>query len=375
MAEPGDPRPRRIQRLRRSFRRLRVDAALITGASNVTWLTGFTGDSSALLLTRDAALFLTDGRYTEQAEHETSGLEIVRRKRGMMDLAARQTRRLGVRRLGIESSHMSVASHVLLVRSAGGTEVKPMDAAVERLRQVKDATEKQRIREAIHIAEQAFAQVRQAVRPGRTEKELARMLEAAMTDLGAECPAFPTIVAAAERTSLPHAQPTDRAIESGDAVLFDWGARRNGYASDLTRMLYVDTIASFYARVHPQVLEAQRRALRAARPGLTADSLDRAARDFLKSKRRGKYFSHSLGHGIGLQVHEGPTISAMSRTELRPGMVFTVEPGVYLPGRGGVRIEDDVLVTGNGSQTLTSAPKSLRHSILRTRAQPGKRTG
>jgi Xaa-Pro aminopeptidase len=237
---------------------------------------------------------------------------------------------------------------------------------VEPHRQVKDGGEKRKILRAVRVAEEAFERIRAAVRPGRTERELANMLEAAMRDLGAESASFPPIVAVAERTSLPHARPTDREVASGDAILFDWGARVDGYCSDLTRMLYVDRITPFFARLHGMVHEAQRRALRMIKAGLSAKDIDGAARDFFKSKRRGKQFSHGLGHGIGLEVHEGPTVNHRSDSDLKLGMVFTVEPGLYLPGRGGVRIEDDVQVTRDGCRVLTSAPKSLQEAVLQT---------
>ena len=343
-----------------------MDAVLVTRARNVTYLTGFTGDDSALLLTRGQGALITDGRYTEQAAQETRGIEIVRRRRGLMAAAGRRAARAGVARLGIEAHAMTVAQRDELAGAAPHAAIISMGKAIEGQRQIKDADERRRIEEAVRVAEQAFARIRPAVRPGRTERELAHMLEAAMLDLGAEGPSFPSVVASGPRTSLPHAQPTDRRLRRGDAVLFDWGALKQGYRSDLTRMLFVGTISPFYARTYDLVYEAQRRALRRVKAGLTADKIDSAARGFLKSKRRAKYFSHGLGHGIGLDVHEAPALNGQSRTALKPGMIFTVEPGVYLPGRGGVRIEDDVLVTGDGSRVLSSAPKSLRQAIIGT---------
>ena len=360
------PHAARLVALRRALRVYGVDAFLVTGVHNLRYLTGFTGDDSALLATRDQAFFLTDGRYTEQAEHETTGIEILERKRGLMSLAARTSARLGVRRLGIEADHLSVASHTDLGCHAPGVEITPVRSVVEGIRQVKSAREVRLTAEAVRVAEMAFARVLPALRPGRTELELARMLEDAMRDLGAEGPSFPTIVAAAERSSLPHARPTTRRIRRGDAVLFDWGALRESYTSDLTRVVFVDTISPFFERIYGIVLHAQRRAIRRVQPGLTAETIDHAARDYLKSRRHGKHFNHGLGHGLGLEIHELPVINGRSKTILKPGMIFTVEPGVYLPGRGGVRIEDDVLVTRDGHHVLTSTPKSLRDMVVRT---------
>ena len=368
MAGKTDYPSRRISKLRRSFKRLGVDAALVTNVPNVTYLTGFTGDDSAVLVARDEAILITDGRYTEQAEGETRGLEIFQRKKGLMEAAGKNAARLKARALGVEAQAMTLAQHKDLRKHCGRTRTVALGPVVEEQRQVKDADETKRIKRAIRVAEEAFELIRASLRPGQSEREIAARLEAAMRDLGAEAPSFPTIVAINERTSLPHAQPTDRTLRSGDAVLFDWGARVNGYCSDLTRMLFVDTITPFYARIYDQVCQAQQKALIAIKAGLTTDTIDRAARDFLKSKRRGKHFSHGLGHGIGLEIHERPSVSARAATALKPGMIFTVEPGVYLPGRGGVRIEDDVLVRKDGCDVLTSLPKSLQYATLRARA-------
>ena len=201
--------------------------------------------------------------------------------------------------------------------------------------------------------------MRAEVRPGMTERQAAILLERRMQDLGAEAPAFPTICAAGPRASLPHATPTDRKIRPNEPVLFDWGARFGGYHSDLTRMVCWDRIPDAFKRLYTIVLDAQRRAIARLRPGRTAGQIDNAARAHLKAHRHGTHFGHGLGHGVGLDVHEAPGIRPGQDTALRAGMVFSVEPGVYLPGRRGVRIEDLALVTPNGRSVLTSLPKSL----------------
>ncbi len=360
------PHALRLARLRRDLARQKLDALLVTSEPDVRYLTGFTGNDSALLVTARHAFFLTDGRYTEQADQETRDLEILCRKRGMMELAGRTARRAGVKRLGFESRVLTVAQHEELGRQAPGVKLAPTTDMIENQRILKDPEEVDSIRRAVRVAEQAFLDIRPLIRPGRTEAELAHALNSAMIQLGADSPAFDTIVAFAERSSLPHARPTTRRLRSGDAVLFDWGARVGGYCSDLTRMVFVNIISPFYARVYGAVLEAQRRALRRAEAGIPAAEVDAAARDYLKSQRFGRRFSHGLGHGIGLQIHEAPALNARSTAKLKAGMVFTVEPGVYAPGRGGVRIEDDVLVRRSGIQLLTSAPKLLRDMVLRT---------
>jgi len=366
MPGPDDGVARRLAALRRLLRRRELDGLLVTGVHNVGYLTGFTGEDSAALFTADEAFFLTDGRYTEQASRETRGLAILQRRRGLMELAGRTAARLGLRRLGFEPDRLTVQQHTDLGRRARGVELVPQRGVIEEMRQVKEAGEIRVILKAIRIAEEAFGSIRAAIRPGRTERELAHMLDAAMVRLGADGAAFPTIVAAGERTSLPHARPTTRAIRSGDAVLFDWGARFECYTSDLTRTVFVDRISPFFEALYRVVLDAQRRALRSVRPGRTADRIDQAARDCIKAARHGKHFGHGLGHGTGREVHELPVLNARSKAVLRPRMVFTVEPGVYLPGRGGVRIEDDVLVTRDGCRVLTTTPKSLRDVIVRS---------
>jgi len=338
---------------------------LVTSAANCRYLSGFTGDDSSLLVSTDEACLLTDGRYTEQAAQETQGFEIIARRRGLMEWAGRTAKRLNLSRLGFEAHHLSVAQHEDLARG-GRIELCGQPRTIEQLRQKKDAAEIRKVERAVRVAEDAFLRIRPQVKPGRTERELAHMLDSAMWDLGAEGPSFPTIVAAGERSSLPHAKPTNRKIASGDAVLFDWGARVDSYTSDLTRVLFVDRISPVFEKIYGIVLDAQRRALRKVKTGLTADQIDRAARDAIKSRRHGKHFGHGLGHGIGLEIHELPVINGRSKTELKPGMIFTVEPGIYLPGRGGVRIEDDVLVTRGGGRVLTSMPKSLRDMVVRT---------
>jgi len=360
------PHALRLARLRRDLTRQKLDALLVTGEPDVRYLTGFTGNDSALLVTAKHAFFLTDGRYTEQAEQETRGVDILCRKRGMMELAGRTARRAGVKRLGFESRALTVAQHEELGRQAAGVELAPTADLIENQRILKDPEEVDSIREAVRVAEQAFLAIRPVIQPGRTEVELAHALNSAMIQRGADSPSFDTIVAFAERSSLPHARPTGRRLRNGDAILFDWGARVAGYCSDLTRMAFVNIISPFYVRVYGAVLEAQRRALSRARAGTPAAEVDAAARGYLKSQRLGKRFSHGLGHGIGLQIHEAPGLNDRSTAQLKAGMVFTVEPGVYVPGHGGVRIEDDVLVRRSGIQMLTSAPKLLRDMVLRT---------
>ena len=354
----------RRRRLIRKFRADGVDALLVTAAPNVYYLSGFRGEDSALLVTREEARLLTDSRFAEQAGQETAGIDIVVRKKGMMATAADQARRLDIGRLGVEARVMTLAQRSLLVERGRRLEVKPTHGWVEDLRVVKDAAEVAAIRRAAAIAAEAFERVLAGLTPGRTEIEVARELDRAMEDLGAEGPAFPTIVAAGERTSLPHARPTGRRIRRGEPVLVDWGARYEMYHSDLTRVVFVDRISPFFQRLYGLVLAAQRRAAAQVRPGRKAGRIDGVARTYLKAHRHGKHFGHGLGHGVGLEVHEAPSLHPGQEARLRAGMVITVEPGVYVPGRGGIRIEDLLLVTRKGRSSLAEIPKSLNASQI-----------
>jgi len=362
---------RNLKRLQSRFRRLGVDGLLVTNVHNVRYLSGFKGDDSALLVSSrsgdGASWLITDSRYTEQAGHETTGVTVVTRKRAsLMRAAGRLASRAGLGRLGFEADALTVKAHAELTRWTGKADLVPTEGEVGRLRTTKSRTEVAAIQRAIDLAERAFAEVRSLVRPGVTERQLAAALEHAMQRHGAEGPAFPTIVAAGERASLPHARPTERKISPGDGVLFDWGARVDFYNSDLTRMAFVGTLPRLLKGLYSLALRAQARALRRIRPGIAAGEVDRAARDCIREKRRGKYFGHALGHGVGLEVHEAPTVRSGAEAELRPGMVFTVEPGIYVPGKAGVRIEDMVLVTRSGCRVLTSTPKSINDMLIRT---------
>jgi len=341
-----------------------ADGLLVTCRENVRYLSGFTGQDSALLLWPGGATLITDGRYLEQAEAETRGLRVLARQRDMMAFVGRTARREGIHRLGVEAKALTLAQAESLKKALGRVEMVSTRGLVEELRRVKDRGEVALIRRAIRIAEEAFRQTLARLRPGLTERDAARILEHAMMDLGAEGPAFPTIVAAGDRTSLPHATPTRRRIRRGEAVLFDWGARLDGYHSDLTRVVFVDRIPPLFGRLYEICLGAQRRGIARIRPGRLASGVDRGVRTFLKAHRHNKFFPHAPGHGLGLAIHESPNLGRLGREVLMPGMVCTVEPGLYLPGRGGVRVEDDVLVTRRGHEVLTSLPKSPGELLL-----------
>jgi Xaa-Pro aminopeptidase len=341
-----------------------LDALLLTSPVNVTYLTGFTGDSSYLLLSPGRTLLVSDSRYTTQLAEECPGLETHIRppSRSVQEVAGEVLGKLGLRAVGFESAHLTVADHETLRSVASTVNWKGARDRIERLRAIKDEGEIRQIREAISIAERAFEQFRAGLRPADTEKELCDTLEALIRRAGGTGTAFPPIVAVGDRAALPHAPPTSRTVAESDLLLIDWGANGPLYKSDLTRILLTRKNPAFLKRVaeiHRVVLAAQTAALRTLRPGVKTAEVDRAARGLIAEAGHDEHFGHGLGHGIGLQIHEAPFLKPGNPMTIEAGMVLTIEPGIYLPGQFGVRIEDDVLVTPDGCEVLTSIPREL----------------
>lgn len=354
----------RIEALRKTWRQEKApaDALLVSSEPNVTYLTGFLGDSSTLLVQPDRLIAITDGRYTEQFARECPGLEIHVRPVGqpMMTGVAEVAGKLGLRSLAFEKSSITVADWEHLRENAPSIELKGVSGWVETLRRIKDEGEIAAIREAIAIAERAFERFRDEVRPGRHEQELADLLESLLKAEGARGPAFPTIVAAGKNAALPHYQPSREAVlGEDDLLLVDWGASGSPYKSDLTRVLATGKVSPKFQEVYRSVLAAQKRAIAAIRPGVSAQAVDAEARQAIQEAGFGDHFNHGLGHGFGIQIHERPFLGREPDETLEPGMVVTVEPGVYLPDWGGIRIEDDVLVTTTGTERLTRLPSDL----------------
>jgi Xaa-Pro aminopeptidase len=357
----------RRERLRRTLESEGLDALLISGPPNVTYLTGFTGDSSALVLLADREILLSDPRYVGQIADECPELETAIRSphrtvpQAMGDLVAK----LGVRRVGCESNHLHLADAQTLREIAPTVEWKPEAGRVEKLRMVKDALELAQIREAIRVAQKAFVAFQATLRADDTEKDLADQMEALVRRCGGATCAFAPIIAVGTRAALPHCPPTQRRVREADLLLVDWGARlASGYHSDLTRVFDTHRTSSSHpaspdrlARIYAIVRRAQQAAMDAVRPGVKACEVDRAARAVIEEAGFGEQFGHGLGHGIGLQIHEPPFLRSTSEVVLAEGMVFTLEPGIYLPEWGGVRIEDDVRVTADGCEILTSVPR------------------
>ncbi|MGE3314452.1 MAG: M24 family metallopeptidase [Planctomycetaceae bacterium] len=357
----------RRDKLIRNLRNAGADALLVTNPTNVSYLTGFTGEDSFLIVGPKATVLISDGRFATQIDEECPNLDVVIRtpQQTILDATAGAARRAGIAKLAFESDAMSHAQWERLGSALKATERVPMSGAVEELRLVKDSDEIEQIREAAKQAERGFDVLRASITPQMTELEAAHTLEHAMRQFGARKASFETIVAVGSRSALPHARPTERRIGEAPFVLVDWGASNAaGYKSDLTRVLATGKISTKLEKVYRVVLNAQRRGIAAIRPGARGCDVDAAARRVIAKAGWGRLFRHSLGHGIGLDIHEGPRLAKTAELRLRPGMVVTVEPGVYIPGWGGVRIEDDVLVTRKGCELLTSVSTRLEDMIV-----------
>ena len=349
----------RQKRLAAAFKALEIDALLVTHMPNVRYLTGFTGSAGIVVITAKP-VFTTDGRYREQAAKQVEKARVVVGKGSALASAIVEIRKARIRRLGIEAEHMTVATRRILTRELG-RKVKLIEtsAAVEKLRIIKDKDEIRLIRKAVDLGSKLLPVVSKALKPGDTEASAAAHLEFAARKLGAEAMSFETIVAAGERSALPHGVASTARLPRKGFVVLDYGVILNGYCSDMTRTVCMGSATTEQRRIYEAVLEAQLAAIADVAPGRTAGDVDEAARSVLNRAGLGKYFIHSTGHGVGLEIHESPRVAARHKDLLQPGMVITIEPGVYIGGKYGVRIEDMVLVTERGSEVLTRAPKVL----------------
>jgi Xaa-Pro aminopeptidase len=354
----------RVKRLRESFGKARIDALLVLSPSNVRYLSGFTGDDSALLVTERSAALITDSRYVEEAELSAPKSKVIDRKRkGLGETAMRIAARGKVQRVGVESTHVSLAAWKRLQKTRGDVKLKAVSGLVERLRMIKTPDEVARIEEALRVQEQAFLRTVEALEPGMTERAVAAKLRYEMTREGeAQDQAFSTIVAFGAHASLPHYRPGAAALQRSDLVLIDWGAVADYYHADLTRTFFVGRIPAALGEIWRIVREAQEAAIASVRPGVRLASIDSEARKVIRKAGYARYFGHGTGHGIGLEIHEGPTVGQRGEAVAEPGMVFTIEPGIYLPKQGGVRLEDDVVVTEDGCRVLSTLPHDMKRA-------------
>jgi Xaa-Pro aminopeptidase len=337
-----------------------LDAMLVVSPASVRYLTGFTGSNGVVLALPGETIFFTDPRYAIQSAREVSCRTQVCKGPLLPDVAAMAARGR-IRRLGFERAHLSYDGFDLLrANMPVNASLEPVSGWLEAHRMLKSENEIELIRRSVATNSKAFERAARRVRPGMRERDLAAEIDFRMRRLGAEKPSFETIVAAGERSALPHAHPTGAILKQGQLVLIDMGAFQDGYASDMTRMLFLGEPGARVQRLYRAVLEAQLAAIDAVRPGVTAARVDRAARDVLKAYKLERAFVHSTGHGLGLEIHELPRIGKKDKTPLAAGMAITIEPGVYLEGLGGIRIEDTVVVTRTGCEVLTPTSKELR---------------
>jgi Xaa-Pro aminopeptidase len=341
-----------------------LPALLIASEANVGYLSGFTGDAAILIVTLDRGWIVSDGRYEEQISAECSSvLEVVIRPVGesLWPFVGQFVATLGLTELAFEGESITVQTLERIREGAPGSiGWRPVDGVVESLRAVKDSSEIAAIRDAIGIAECAFYEWLAELDFSRTEKALADELDGRMRRGGAVAASFPVIAAAGSHAALPHARPRRRAMVLGqEMLLVDWGADGGPYKSDLTRVLGTDSLTATFETVYRTVLAAQQQAIGSIRAGVTAGSIDDVARRFIADAGFGPQFAHSVGHGVGRVIHESPFLRGSNGLELRSGMVMTIEPGIYLPGWGGIRIEDVVCVTESGCEVMTSVPRSL----------------
>ncbi len=349
----------RLQALREQLARHRVEALLVTHLPNIFYLCGFTGSSGVLLVEPERATLITDRRYTTQARDEVHGARVRASHRGWLVAVAGLLagRRL---QLAFEAAHVSVIQRDELVRRLGRqVRLRGVAGWVEALRARKDAEELERMRAAAALASQVWTEVLPLVRPGVRELELAAEIEYRMRRAGASGPAFDTIVASGARAALPHGRATAKPLQKNELVVFDWGAILRGYCSDLTRTVFLGRAPARIRKWYDAVCAAQQAACAMLRPGVAAEAVDAAARDVLRGHGLARYFTHSTGHGLGIEVHEEPRLARRQKTRLEAGHVVTIEPGIYLPGRGGIRIEDDLAITTVGATPLTHAPREL----------------
>ncbi len=371
---PTDTLSTRHDRVRRVLAERSLDALIVTDLSNVRYLTNFTGSSAVLLLEPARCGFVTDFRYAtalEEAQHTPSacpGLEVTIAS-GALDVAlVERIAAVAGARVGFEAAHLTVARHTWLTAALAARDERPAlvptDGIVEAARVTKDAYEVATLREAARRLSIAARRILDAIRAGSTEREVAALIDDHVRRAGFEKPAFETIVASGPNGALPHAHPGERRLSEGDLVVLDFGGVYDSYCVDLTRTVAIGRADARAREVYAAVLDAHDRAIRAVRPGESPCEIDRAARDTLEARGLGDAFGHGTGHGLGLDIHEAPKVTRRRAdvpdgTRVAPGMVFTIEPGAYLPGWGGVRIEDDVLVTAEGVEVLTDVPTEL----------------
>lgn len=356
----------RQKNVRDAMKQLQLDGLMLTHPADLAYLSNFTGEDSLGLITEKDFYLVTDFRYREQAELEAGWLKIILREGKMTDAAAKMLADAKVGRVGFEANYTTfgqvhgIDKAVKEIKDAGPVELVPLEDVMATIRKVKDDNEIDLIRKAVAVAEEAFEAIRSEIKGGQTENYLAGLLVLELRSRGASNSSFPVIVASGANSSLPHYRPGEALVQRDQPALIDWGAIYKGYCSDLTRTMIIGRASSRIKQIYKVVFEAQQAAIKFLRPGVTTRQADQVARDVIERAGFAKEFGHGLGHGIGRDIHELPTMRKIGgEEELRPGMVVTVEPGIYLPGEGGVRIEDDVLITHSGCEVLSNLDRTF----------------
>lgn len=349
----------RLERLRKSIAALNLEAILVTSGCNRKYMTGFTGTSGYVLVTPDRAYLLTDFRYMSQAAQQAAGYEIVEHWPKPMETVKELLASLRINRLGFEQNDLKYGVYVSYREDLTGVELVPTADVVEKLRMFKDEAELAIMQEAADLADRTFTHILPFLKPGVSERDIALEMEFFMRKNGASSTSFDTIIASGERSALPHGVASDKKIGANEFVKLDFGALYKGYCSDITRTVVVGKPTEKHKEIYNIVLEAQLHCLEHLKPGMTGKEGDALAREVIVKAGYGDRFGHGTGHSLGLEIHESPRLSPQCDTVLEPGMTMTVEPGIYLPGFGGVRIEDDVVFTNDGIRILTHSTKEL----------------
>lgn len=349
--------PARQQRLRALMAKQRLNFLLVSNPKNIFYLTGFRGSAGVAVLSLEEAVLFVDPRYTLQACEQSPGVDVREARRPLLSVAGQWLSRRRAKIAGYDETHLTCSGFSALQRCLPKTILKPCGGLVEDLRLVKDPSEILCIRQAAEITAAVFNEIRETLRPGLREADLAAEIEYRMRLRGAEGVAFETIVASGGRTAWPHAHASSKLLKKDELVIFDLGAILAGYAADMTRTVFLGRPTQRYRRLYAAVLSAQEQSVQTVRPGVAGSKVDSVARRALAERGLDRYFTHSTGHGVGLDIHEKPRLARREQTVLSPGCVVTVEPGIYLEGVGGVRIEDTVLVTETGREILTPVSK------------------
>ncbi len=350
----------RLDKLRARMEQAQLDALLITSPVNRTYMTGFTGSAGLVLVTHGEAYLITDFRYMTQAPQQAKDYQVLEHQPADLLRPVKETlHQLHINHVGFEQQHVTYAEFLSYGKQLSGIELKPVQGIVEQLRAIKDEQELTIIQEAADLADKTFSHILDFIKPGVKELDVALEIEMFMRKNGATSSSFDTIVASGERSALPHGVASDRTIGMNEFIKLDFGAYYHGYCSDITRTVYLGKLTDKHKDIYRIVQEAQQTALDQLKPGMSGREADAAARSIIEQYGYGEHFGHGLGHGIGMEIHESPRLSKASDVVLEPGMTVTVEPGIYIPNFGGVRIEDDVVMTDSGIQIYTHSTKQL----------------